>query len=112
VTLAIGTTLSALADETRRSAVEALADGRLSAGELSARLGVTPASLTRHLRLLRKAGLVTVSLDAADSRRHIYSLEPVSLTELTHWAENLARFWTTQLDSYAQLTTKDRDARG
>jgi DNA-binding transcriptional ArsR family regulator len=94
-------TLSALADDTRRTAVEELARQPLSAGELAGRLDVTPAALTRHLRLLRQAGLVSVALDPADSRRHVYSVETAPLEGLTEWAGQLARFWTSQLTAYA-----------
>lgn len=107
---AVSRTLSALADPTRRTAVEALAEGPLSAGQLATRLEVTPAALTRHLRLLRQAGLVTVSLDEADSRRHLYAILPGPLVELTEWADHVARFWADQLASYARHAVEDRDA--
>ena len=101
MTREMGLTLDALADDTRRGTVEALGKGPLSAGELSNRLNVTPAALTRHLRVLRRADLVSVSLDPADSRRHVYSIQPDRLMQLSEWAENVSRFWTTQLSSYA-----------
>ena len=47
-----------LADEQRREILEMLKDGRLSAGEIADRLGVTPATLSYHLKLLREADLV------------------------------------------------------
>lgn len=102
----MSSTLTALADDTRRGAVEALRQGPLSAGDLSNRLNVTPAALTRHLRMLRRADLVSVSLDPADSRRHIYSVRPDRLVQLSEWAENVSRFWTAQLSSYANHATK------
>lgn len=106
VTQAVSLTLTALADDTRRGAVEALRQGPLSAGELSNHLNVTPAALTRHLRMLRRADLVSVSLDPADSRRHVYSVRPDRLVQLSEWAENVSRFWTAQLASYANHATK------
>ena len=102
----MGLTLTALADDTRRGTVEALRKGPLSAGELSNRLNVTPAALTRHLRMLRRADLVSVSLDPADSRRHVYSVQPDRLVQLSEWAENVSRFWTSQLSSFAKHATK------
>jgi DNA-binding transcriptional ArsR family regulator len=110
VTQGMGLTLAALADDTRRGAVEALGQGPLSAGELSVRLDVTPAALSRHLRMLRRAGLVSVSLDPVDSRRHVYSVQPDGLVQLSDWAENVSRFWTTQLSSYANHATKAHQA--
>ena len=102
----MGLTLNALADDTRRGTVEALRKGPLSAGELSNRLNVTPAALTRHLRMLRRADLVSVSLDPVDSRRHVYSVQPDRLVQLSEWAENVSRFWTSQLSSFAKHATK------
>lgn len=109
MTVDIGTTLSALADDTRRAVVEVLADGPVSAGQLAARLQVTPAALTRHLRVLRGAGLVAVSLDTADTRRHVYSMQPVPLRQLGAWAEQLTEFWATQLTSFADHVEARRD---
>jgi DNA-binding transcriptional ArsR family regulator len=98
---AVGSTLVALADPTRRGIVEALAHGRLSAGELAARLDVTPAVLTRHLRVLRDERLVVATLDDGDHRRHIYELLPDSLLEVRDWADDLASFWKGQLAAFA-----------
>jgi DNA-binding transcriptional ArsR family regulator len=103
-------TLTALADNTRRGAIEALGDGPLSAGELATRLDVTPAALSRHLRVLRQAGLVSVALDDADSRRHVYSVQPEGLVGLTDWARRVTLFWSSQLASYAGQATKDHQA--
>ncbi|MGH7511020.1 MAG: ArsR/SmtB family transcription factor [bacterium] len=109
MTLELGSILTALADDTRRGAVEALGQGPLSAGELSNRLDVTPAALSRHLRVLRQADLVRVSLDPTDSRRHVYSVQPDRLVGLSVWAENVSRFWTMQLASYANHATQGRE---
>jgi DNA-binding transcriptional ArsR family regulator len=109
-------TLTALADDTRRGAIEALGEGPLSAGELAARLDVTPAALTRHMRVLRQAGLVTVALDDADSRRHVYSVQPAGLLGLNDWARRVTMFWSSQLASFADhastedQTIEDNDA--
>lgn len=110
MTSEMGLTLTALADDTRRGAIEALGEGPLSAGELASRLDVTPAALTRHLRVLRKAGLVTVALDSADSRRHVYSVRPDGLVGLNDWARRVTLFWSSQLASYADQATKDNQA--
>ncbi|MGH8928541.1 MAG: ArsR/SmtB family transcription factor [Acidimicrobiia bacterium] len=107
----MSTTLSALADDTRRGVVEALGQGPLNAGELAARLGVTPAALTRHLRMLRQSGVVSVSLDPSDSRRHVYSLHPEPVMDLAAWAEKVTEFWTRQLHSYTNYIEEENAGR-
>lgn len=108
----LGATLIALADPTRRGIVEALAEGQVSAGELAARLDVTAAVLTRHLRVLREGRLVTVALDPNDHRRHIYELLPDPVIEVRDWAGDLASFWEGQLASFAAHTEEKRRSRG
>ena len=108
----VGSTLIALADPTRRGIVEALARDQLSAGELAARLEVTAAVLTRHLRVLRECRLVTVALDPNDHRRHIYELLPDPVIEIRDWADTLAGFWQGQLASFAAHTEEKRRGRG
>jgi DNA-binding transcriptional ArsR family regulator len=93
-------TLAALEDDTRRRVVEALAQRRMSAGELASQLDVTPAFLTRHLRVLRDASIVGVSLDAGDNRRHVYELRLEPLHELRNWADDIAAFWGGQLAAF------------
>ena len=109
--LGLAVTLSALADDTRRTVIEQLARQPFSAGELADRLDVTPATLTRHLRVLRQAGLVSVALDPADSRRHVYSVETAPLEGLTDWAGQLVRFWASQVAAYAREARRG-DAAG
>jgi DNA-binding transcriptional ArsR family regulator len=99
---ALGATLAALQDDTRRGVVEALSANTMSAGELAAALDVTPALLTRHLRVLRNAGMVRVALDATDQRKHVYELEPAPLQELRDWADDVASFWTNQLEAFTK----------
>ncbi|MGH9892508.1 MAG: ArsR/SmtB family transcription factor, partial [bacterium] len=91
--------------------IEALGQGPLSAGELASRLQVTPAALTGHLRVLREAGLVTVSLDQSDTRRHVYSVEPGPFDELSEWARGASEFWSKQLDSFTKHAKRLHDAK-
>ena len=109
--MTVETTLSALADETRRGTVEALVAGPLSAGQLAARLAVTPAALTGHLRILRQAGLVSVALDPDDTRIHLYSIEPKPFHELSDWAQGASKFWTDQLGAFARHTERLADGK-
>lgn len=76
--------LHALADESRRTMLEALADGEATAGELAALLPIARPGVSRHLRVLRDAELVEVRQQA---QQHIYSLRPPPLAEIVNgWA--------------------------
>lgn len=105
--MAVADTLLALADPHRRQAVEKLALAPNSAGELAASLGLTPAALTRHLRVLRRAGLVDLRLDPGDTRRHIYSLRADSIAELADWSQQITNFWKVQFASLTDYANQD-----
>lgn len=78
--------LAALADPVRREIVELLASGEVGAGEIAERFPVSRPAVSRHLRVLREAGLVTSEVRA---QRRVYRLERAPLAELDAW---LARF--------------------
>jgi DNA-binding transcriptional ArsR family regulator len=88
--------LAALADATRRTIVELLADGELEAGAIADRFPTSRPAVSRHLRVLRESGLVHVR---GDGRRRIYSLEPAPLAELDTWLARYRAFWTNRLDA-------------
>jgi DNA-binding transcriptional ArsR family regulator len=74
--------LRALADDGRRTMVEALAGGPATAGELAALLPIARPGVSRHLRVLREAGLVDVRQEA---QRRVYSLRAEPLAEVDEW---------------------------
>ena len=76
--------LAALADPVRREIVELLAAGEVGAGEIAERFPVTRPAVSRHLRLLREAGLVTSEVRA---QRRVYRLERAPLAELDSWLD-------------------------
>ena len=76
--------LAALADPLRREIVELLAAGEVGAGEIAERFPVTRPAVSRHLRLLREAGLVTSEIRA---QRRVYRLERAPLAELDSWLD-------------------------
>jgi DNA-binding transcriptional ArsR family regulator len=88
--------LAALADPTRRELVELLAAGELAAGELADRFPVSRPAISRHLRVLREAGLVRVLPDA---QRRIYALDPEPLAELDAWLAPYRALWNDRLDA-------------
>ena len=87
---------AALADPTRRTILELLADGELDAGEIAKRFSISRPAVSRHLRVLRELGLVHVR---AAAQRRVYSLEPAPLAELDAWLGRYRGFWENRLDA-------------
>ena len=93
-------TWSALADPTRRALVVLLGQGAHSPGELADELGTTRPAVSRHLKVLRQAGLVEERIDAEDGRRRVCALRPDRLAELRDWIDRVEAFWTDQLAAF------------
>jgi DNA-binding transcriptional ArsR family regulator len=105
-------TLSALADPTRRRVVELLRSERLRASTIAARVGMTPAATSRHLRVLRGAGLVVVESEDDDARARVYRLAPDRLVALRAWLDQVEAHWTEQLASFKEhVETRQRSDR-
>jgi DNA-binding transcriptional ArsR family regulator len=100
--------LAALADPTRRELVTLLARGELSAGELAERFPVSRPAISRHLRVLREAGLVQVR---SEGRRRLYALDPGPLRELDDWLEQYRDLWAQRLDALDTEIARGRRAR-
>jgi len=88
--------LRALADDSRRTMLEALAERPATAGELAALLPIARPGVSRHLRVLREAGLVEVRQDA---QRRVYSLRPQPLTEINDWLTRHLAVWDQRFDA-------------
>jgi DNA-binding transcriptional ArsR family regulator len=88
--------LHALADPSRRTVLEILRDHPASAGELAEALPIARPGVSRHLRVLREAGLVEVRQDA---QRRIYTLRPEALVEVDEWLEGYRALWRHRLDA-------------
>jgi DNA-binding transcriptional ArsR family regulator len=86
--------LRALADESRRTVLETLSDGPATAGELAALLPIARPGVSRHLRVLREAGLVEVRQEA---QRRIYSLRLEPLAEIDEWLGRYRVLWQQRL---------------
>jgi DNA-binding transcriptional ArsR family regulator len=86
----------ALADPTRRSIVELLAERERSAGDIAACFEISQPAVSRHLRLLRECGLVTVRPSA---QLRMYSLEPEKLDELAEWVARTRALWSKRFDA-------------
>ena len=94
-------TLAALADPVRRHAVELLAEAPRRAGELAEAVGATPSTMSKHLRVLRRHGLVTESHPEFDARVRIYALSAAPMAELRSWLATTERGWAQQLTAFA-----------
>ena len=101
--------LRALADESRRTMLEALAGGPATAGELAALLPIARPGVSRHLRVLREAGLVDVRQEA---QRRVYSLHPEPLAELDEWLGPYRTLWEQRLDAlHTEIARGKRERR-
>lgn len=99
--------LAALADPIRRELVDLLAGGERSAGELASRFPVSRPAVSRHLRVLREAGLVRVR---TDGKRRLYALDPQPLRELDTWLERYRDLWAQRLDALDTEIARGRRA--
>ena len=92
--------LAALADPTRRRVVELLGGGPKRAGALSAAVGASPPAMSRHLRVLLDAGVVTDERLEDDARARLFRLRPESVVALQAWLDQLKAEWDEQLTSF------------
>ena len=88
--------LHALADPSRRTMLEILRDHPATVNELSDALPIARPGVSRHLRVLREAGLVDVDRQA---QWRIYRLRPEPLAELDDWLGSYRKFWEQRLDA-------------
>jgi DNA-binding transcriptional ArsR family regulator len=99
----------ALADESRRTMLEALAASPATVTELAALLPIARPGVSRHLRVLREAGLVESHQDA---QRRIYSLRPQPLAELDEWLGRYRALWEHRLDAlHTEIARGKRERR-
>ncbi|RFU23099.1 ArsR/SmtB family transcription factor [Geodermatophilus marinus] len=100
--------LAALADPTRRQLLALLRAGEQPAGELAGRFPVSRPAISRHLRVLREAGLVTCR---EDGRRRLYALDLRPLQELDDWLEPYRDLWARRFDVLDTEIARGRRAR-
>jgi DNA-binding transcriptional ArsR family regulator len=92
----VPSTWSALADPHRREVLELLRERPRPVGELVDRLGLSQPATSKHLRVLREAGLVSTRSDA---QRRVYGVNPLPLAELDAWLAPYRRLWDQRLDA-------------
>jgi DNA-binding transcriptional ArsR family regulator len=93
----VTTTFEVVAEPARRQILDLLIDGPRPVGELVGKTGLSQPNTSRHLRVLREAGLVE---SRPDGQRRLYELRPEGLAELERWLAPYRRLWR---DSLAAL---------
>jgi DNA-binding transcriptional ArsR family regulator len=89
--------------------LEALTSGPATAGELAALLPISRPGVSRHLRMLREAGLVDVR---QESQRRIYTLRPEPLAEVDQWLSRYRALWEQRLDAlHTEVARGKRERR-
>ena len=88
-------TFQALADPTRRAILARLAAGECSAGELAAPFAISQPAVSRHLKVLERAGLISRGREA---QYRPCRLEPQALQDLDKWLEAYRQLWQARLD--------------
>jgi DNA-binding transcriptional ArsR family regulator len=89
------TTFQVLAEPSRQTILELLRDGERPVGEIVDHLQLSQPAVSKHLRVLRDAGMVQTR---ADAQRRLYRIRPEPLAELDDWLATYRRLWTERLD--------------
>jgi len=105
-------TLEALADPTRRAVVGLLRHAPRRPSELAEVLDVSRPAISRHLRVLRRAGLIEeAQRQEDDARVRMYRLRPEPFIELGRWLAEVEGFWGDQLVAFKEHAERTRGAR-
>lgn len=110
VTLSRVLAANAIADPVRRDILVLLRTRPLTAGDIARRFEISRPAVSRHLRVLREAGVVTAD---AHGRERIYRLDPSPLAELAGWLQQFSHRWEHRLDALeteVYRTRRERDA--
>jgi DNA-binding transcriptional ArsR family regulator len=92
-------TFEVLAEPRRRAIMDLLLAGERPVGDLVSELRMSQPAVSRHLRVLREAGLVRVRIDA---QRRLYRIEPGPLRTVDEWLMPYRQLWATRLDALAE----------
>ena len=101
-------TLAALADPYRRRVIDLLRERPHRAGELAQAMRLSFPAMSRHLRTLRRSGLVEEDPDEFDSRVRIYHLKPKAIAALRTWLAETDALWARQLGALKAHLQKTR----
>jgi DNA-binding transcriptional ArsR family regulator len=95
----------AIAEPKRRQILDLLRTGERPAGELVEATGLSQPGVSKHLKLLRESGLVSVR---PDGQRRLYRLEPAQLAALDAWLKPFRVFWAERLDALGDHLEKEQ----
>ena len=85
-----------IAEPNRRAILSLLGSSELSVGEIERQLGMSQPAVSKHLRVLREAGIVESTVDA---QRRLYRLKAERLREVDAWLAQFRRFWSAHVDA-------------
>jgi DNA-binding transcriptional ArsR family regulator len=106
--LELASLLQALADPNRLGVVQLLSTGPRRAGELAEASGLSAPAMSKHLRVLLEAGIVTDERLSEDARVRIFRLRPESVVGLQAWLDQLQAHWNEQLQSFKRHVERKR----
>ena len=98
----------ALADPTRLEVVHILSSGPRRAGELAVAARVTAPAMSKHLKVLLRAGVVVDERPPEDARTRVFRLRPESVVALGAWLDQLRALWDEQLHSFKRHVEGER----
>jgi DNA-binding transcriptional ArsR family regulator len=102
---------AALSDSSRREMIRMLLQKPRRAGELAQTVDMSPQALSRHLRVLRKAGLVAEEGIEEDARVRIYSVHPGAFQPVQQWLAQIEELWRGQLQAFKSYAEHSRRSR-
>ena len=105
-------TLAALADPTRRAIVERLRRRPLRPSEVAEALSMSRPAMSRHLRVLRRAGLIAQETLEEDARARLIQLRTEPLARLRAWVEDVEAMWGDQLQAFKTHAERVHRSRG
>ncbi len=100
--------LGALADPTRQRVVQLLSDGPRRAGELAVVSGASAPTMSRHLRVLLEAGIVSAERVPEDARARVFRLRPESIVAVQAWLDQLQAHGDEQLAAFKRHVERRR----
>jgi DNA-binding transcriptional ArsR family regulator len=106
--LQLNAAFAALSDSSRREMIRMLLQRPRRAGELAECVAMSPQALSRHLRVLRKAGLVSEQGIEDDARVRIYSVHPAAFQPVQQWMAQVEDLWRRQLHAFKAFAENPR----
>ena len=100
--------LQALAEPTRLGVVQLLSTGPRRAGELADAFDMSAPTMSKHLRVLLRAGVVTDERPQQDARARVFRIQPESVVALRAWLDQLQALWDEQLRSFKRHVEGER----